>query len=147
MKVDVALQHVRRLFLDTAPVIYHVEGISAYQLLTDAIFQRISNGALEAITSPITLTECLVLPYRSGNTTLIQRFRQVITQGINTSYTRIDGVAEEAAKLRAKYKVSLPDAYQVAAAVASGCDALLSNDTALKQVTEILVLVLKDLEA
>lgn len=39
MKAQIALAGVRRLFLDTAPVIYHVEGNPAYQPLTDIIFQ------------------------------------------------------------------------------------------------------------
>ena len=35
MKIAAALANVRELFLDTAPIIYHVEGNLAYQPLTD----------------------------------------------------------------------------------------------------------------
>jgi len=39
IKISTALANVRELFLDTAPIIYHVEGNLAYQPLTDQIFQ------------------------------------------------------------------------------------------------------------
>ena len=42
MNIVDTLQGVQRLFLDTAPVIYHVEGIVIYQPITDIIFQEIS---------------------------------------------------------------------------------------------------------
>ena len=37
MKISDALVGVRKLFLDTAPVIYHVEGNAAYLPLTDVV--------------------------------------------------------------------------------------------------------------
>jgi predicted nucleic acid-binding protein len=39
-----------------------------------------------------------------------------------------------------------PDAILIATAIMAGCDAFLTNDKRLKQVTEIKVLVLEDLE-
>jgi len=39
------------LFLDTAPIIYHVEGNLAYQPLTDQVFQNIQAGTLSAVTT------------------------------------------------------------------------------------------------
>jgi hypothetical protein len=46
MTITDALAGVRQVFLDTAPVIYHVEGTAAYQPLTDVVFQEIRNGLL-----------------------------------------------------------------------------------------------------
>jgi predicted nucleic acid-binding protein len=40
----------------------------------------------------------------------------------------------------------LTDAFQVAVAIASGCDAFLTNDIALKRVTELGVIVLDEME-
>jgi hypothetical protein len=56
-----ALTGIRRSFLDTAPVIYHVEGTAVYQPLTDIIFKEISVGTFEAVTSSVTLTELRML--------------------------------------------------------------------------------------
>jgi predicted nucleic acid-binding protein len=142
MNTTDALRGVRRLFLDTAPVIYHVEGVAAYQSLTDLVFQLVGREILEAVTSFITLAECLVHPYRRGDTTLVQRFRDVITAGVHTHY--VD--AEKAAELRAQYNLSLTDAFQIAAALAADCEAFLTNDTTLKRVNELRVLVLGELQ-
>lgn len=146
MRVEEALREVRVLFLDTAPVIYHVEGNPRYQVLTDEIFQMVQDGAVAAVTTPITLSECLVHPYRARNADLISRFRQVVTAGAHTRYQSIDGVAEEAAELRDGSNLSLTDAIQVAAAIASGCDAFLTNDTTLRRVASPRIVVLDDLE-
>lgn len=47
--IEGRLSGVRRIFLDTAPIIYHVEGVALYQPLTDLIFSRIGEGALVAV--------------------------------------------------------------------------------------------------
>ncbi len=146
MKVYDALTGVRRLFLDTAPIIYHVEGVASYQPLTDVIFRSIQEGTIQAVTSAITLAECLVLPYRQRDLALIQQFRNVITRGVNTLYFGVDAVAESAAEIRARYRLTLTDAFQVAVALAAGSDAFLTNDAALKRVSELRVLVLDELE-
>jgi predicted nucleic acid-binding protein len=146
MNVTDALRGVQRLFLDTAPVIYHVEGIAAYQPITDLIFQEISKGTFEAVTSSITLAECLVRPYRRSDITLVRRFRDVITAGVHTHYVGVDATAEKAAELRAQDNLSLTDAFQIAAALAANCEAFLTNDTRLKRVTGLRVLVLGELQ-
>lgn len=54
-------------------------------------------------------------------------------------------LAEQAADLRARYNLRTPDAVQIATAIDTGCDAFLTNDIALKRVTEICVIVLSEL--
>ncbi len=147
MKIADALAGVKQLFLDTAPVIYHVEGNAVYQPMTDLVFQQIQSGMPRAVTSPVTLAECLVHPYRHGDAPLAQKFRNVITAGVHTRYVGVDAVAESAAELRARYNLTLADAFQIAAALAAGCDAFLTNDGALKRVAELTILVLEELEA
>jgi predicted nucleic acid-binding protein len=140
MKIAAALANVRELFLDTAPIIYHVEGNLAYQPLTDQVFQNIQAGTISAVTSSVTLSECLVHPYRRGDMALAQKFRNVITAGVNTRYVGVDAVAERSAEIRAHYNLKLADSFQVAAAVAAGCDAFLTNDSDLKRVCGIAIL-------
>ena len=147
MKLQDALVGVKSLFLDTAPIIYHVEGNSTYQALTDIVFQYIQNGALEAVTSSVTLAECLVYPYRHGDMALAQKFRRAITAGTHTRYVGVDASAEQAAELRARYNLTLTDAFQVAAALTTSCDVFLTNDATLKRVSELTVLMLDELEA
>lgn len=132
---------VSLLFLDTAPVIYWVERNPQFLPVVDPIFDRLDTD-IRAVTSPITRAECLVHPQRLGLTDLEQAFINVI-QGDNVTFTTIDGeVAREAAKMRVRYKLQLPDALQVATALSLGCEALLTNDIALQRVTELRIVVL-----
>ncbi|MGA1844796.1 MAG: type II toxin-antitoxin system VapC family toxin [bacterium] len=61
---DDIFQEVKRLFLDTAPLIYFVEKHPTYAKHLRPVFDRIDKGKLSAFTSPITLAECLVQPCR-----------------------------------------------------------------------------------
>jgi PIN domain-containing protein len=54
--------------------------------------------------------------------------------------------ASLAAEIRAHYNLKLADFFQIAAAMAAGCGAFLTNDSALKQVSEITIIVLDELE-
>jgi len=146
MNVVEAFRAVRRVFLDTAPVIYYVESHPKYSGLVEHVFERLDAGTLEAITSPITLAECLVIPFRDGDTGLQRAFLQVVAHGLNTSLSATDeGTGLLAAELRARYGLSLSDALQLATAIMTHCDALLTNDHSLKRVAEINVVVLNEL--
>lgn len=140
-----ALAGVQRLFIDTSPVIYHVQNAARYRPLTNHVFGAIRHGTVTGVTSSVTLLECPVHPYRLGDTSLADRFRRAITASPNLRYVGVDTAVERAAELRARHDLALADALQVAAALAAGCDMFLTNDHELRRVTEIRVLVLDDL--
>ncbi len=146
IKVETALKGVTKLFLDTAPVIYFVEANPNYLQVIESIFEKIDNG-LAAITSPVTLAECLVVPCRLGSTQLQQDFTDLIVDTNNITFTSIDkAIAQSAADIRARYNFSLPDALQISVAISAGCDAFLTNDVKLKRLTELRVLAVDELE-
>lgn len=144
MEISNALNEVGRLFLDTAPVIYFVERNPQFVNLVDPIFERLETD-ITAVVSPITLAECLVGAIRLGSANLEQVFVDVLLSDevlfIETNST----IAREAARIRVHYNLQLPDALQVATALIGGCDAFLTNDEALKRVTELRILVVNDL--
>jgi predicted nucleic acid-binding protein len=148
LKLSDRLQNITRFFLDTAPVIYYVEENDRYLPLIQMVFDHLDAGLLTAVTSPITLAECLVMPYRLKNADLRQAFTELITSGSGAEFTLLDHEqADRAAELRARYNLSLTDAFQVAIALTTNCDAFLTNDITLKRVTEIDVIVLDETEA
>ncbi len=147
MKIAAALNGVARLFFDTAPVIYYVERNPTYAALVDDIFDRVDAGTLQAVTSPITLAECLVGAIRQGLAQAQQDFKDLIVSGANVTFVTPDAAgAQQAADLRARYNLGLLDALQVALALAASCDAFLTNDRMLLRVRELPILVLDDLE-
>ena len=88
-----------------------------------------------------------MIPYRADQSELKQAFTDLITGGSNTEFVPLgQEIAKKAAELRAKYKLSLTDAFQVAAALTTGFDAFLTNDATLNRVTEIEIVVLDEFE-
>lgn len=147
MKIEDALAGVSSIFLDTAPVIYYVENNLAYHDLVKLVFDRIDAGSLAAVTSPITLSECLVAPYRLGLSAVQQNFKDLIVSGRHTTFVHINhDSASQAAELRVRHNLTLLDALQVAVALGAGCDALLTNDVTLRRIAELRVIVLDDME-
>ena len=147
MNIGEALRGVTRLFLDTAPVIYYVEKNERYAALVQVVFDQVDAGALTAITSPVTLAECLVYPYRRELAQLQQDFLDLVVSGEGTDFMPIDEIiAQRAAQLRARYNLALDDAFQITTALVAQCDAVLTNDATLKRVAELKVIVLDELE-
>ena len=147
MKISEALRDVTCVFLDTAPVIYYVERHPSYAARVDPVFEGLDNGTFLAVTSPVTLAECLILPLRLGEDKAQRDFTDLIVQGAGITFVLLDEtVARRAAELRARYHFTLADAFQVAAAIYGGCNAFLTNDEDLKRVQEIRVLVLSEFE-
>ena len=147
MNLEDRLRGVKRLFLDTAPLIYYVEENRRYLALVDVIFDRIFEEQLIGITSPISLAECLARPYRLGQTQLQQDYFNLIT-ATNLVFTLIDqNMARQAAEFRSRYNLELPDAFQIAVALSTNCQAFLTNDAKLRRITELQVLVLDDFDS
>jgi predicted nucleic acid-binding protein len=67
MKLVEQLESVGQIFLDTAPVIYFIEKNPEYLERAQEVFSSLDQGKFIAVVSPITLSECLVIPYRLKN--------------------------------------------------------------------------------
>jgi predicted nucleic acid-binding protein len=147
MKIKSALMDVSELYLDTAPVIYYIQGVAPFFPLVDRVFNQIESGSFSALTSPVTLGECLVFPIKSGDIALQQNFVDLLTNTEGIRLISIDAaVGQCAARLRVRYGLKLPDAMQVATAIEAGCNAFLTNDAQLKRVTDLKVIVVSELE-
>jgi len=147
VKISDALEGVQRLYTETAPLIYYVEENPTYVAKMDAIIEAIEDRPIEAISSVITLTEVLTHPLKLGNTRLEREYRDILLHSGRFRLLTITArIAESAAALRARYNLRTPDALHVAASIDARCDAFLTNDTGIKRVTEIAVLVLDELE-
>jgi predicted nucleic acid-binding protein len=147
MKLQEALMGVSRLGIDTTPIIYFIEAHPRYEPIVTPIFKLVADRGLIGITSAITLTEVLVQPFISANIRLQQEYRDILLYSANFEIVPIDvNIAEQAAELRARYRLRTPDALQIAAAVSSGCEAFVTNDSKLQRVSELRILVLDNLE-
>lgn len=135
-----------RVAIDTAPLIYFVEEHPRYFEAVETVLRWVDSGRLEAVTSTVTLIEVLSRPIEVGDLDLSRRYVEVLTSSQGFTVRPVDvTMAVRAAELRAKYGLRTPDAIQVACAIESGCDALVTNDIKLRGVAETTIVVLDDL--
>lgn len=135
------------IFLDTAPLIYFIEGHSKYQPTLQQLFALNDSGNFKFLTSSITLLEVMVKPLKEEETKIVEKYKTILTNAKGMDIVEITiPIAMKAAELRAKYKIHTPDALQIATAIEHQADYFLTNDQRLKSVTEITIFTLSELE-
>lgn len=122
----------KQIFLDTAPLIYFLDADINYAKKMEEIFEKILEKKRILLTSAITCTEYLTVPYRTRNTEKIDVFFEFLSD-CNVQIRSIDvDIAKKAAQIRAKYKdFKTMDCLQLATACLAGCDLVLTNDRQL----------------
>ena len=132
-----------RLGVDTSIFIYFIEEHPRYLPLLRPLFEEVDQGGRELVTSAVTLLEVLVVPYRSGNAALAERYELLLTRSRGVQLVDISrDLLRAAAQLRAARGMKTPDALQVCAALAAGCTTFLTNDRELPSVSGIRILQL-----
>ena len=136
----------RSVALDTMIFIYAFEDHPVYQEILKSFFRALEKGEMNAVTSTLTISECLVQPYRKKNFALSAQYQVLFRNFPNLSIIPLtDDIAERAAFLRAQYNLRTPDAVQLATALVSGCHAFLTNDDRFLVAEGIRILVLDQL--
>lgn len=118
--------------VDTAIFIYFIEEQPQFLPLIEPLFKAVDEGRQEIITSALTLLEVLVVPYRSGNRLLADRYEALLTRSRGVRVVDLTrALLRGAAQLRAVTSVKAPDAIQLVAALTAGCTTFLTNDRRL----------------
>ena len=137
----------KRVFVDTAPIIYYLENSPLYSEVIKRFFTTGIEENIQVVTSAITIEEYLVYPYSSGQMDIVYNFKRFLDY-INVEIVDINSdIAEQASKLRGQYKgFKAMDALQISSAIASGCDMFFTNDKQLRQEKEIPCMTMDDLQ-
>lgn len=137
----------KRVFVDTAPLIYYLENSSLYMDSVKKFFEKCLKEKIQIVTSAVTIEEYLVFPYKSGKMEFADNFKKFM-EYMNIEVVNIDwDIAELGAKIRGEYKeFKAMDALQIATAVASGCDMFFTNDKQLRQEKELPCMTMDDLD-
>lgn len=137
----------KTVFLDTAPLIYFIEGNSEYQPILSHLFDFNDKGGFSFVTSSVTLLEVLVKPLREGQKAIAEQYRDILTTAPGIELFDVTStIAEQAAQLRARYNLRTPDAIQLATCIELGADYFLTNDNRLKAVSETTVIAVGELQ-
>lgn len=137
---------LKKIGVDSMVFIYQFADDPYYAPLTNVIFELLEERRISVVTSVITLVEVFVQPEKEKNSFIIAEYEKIFQNLPNFKITSLDWhLARLTSKLRAKYqKIKIPDAIQISSALINQCFCFITNDTQLRQVKEIKVLVLKD---
>lgn len=124
--------------VDTAPIIYVLEGHRTLAAHFAPLFKRHEAGDLALAVTTVTIAEVLAGPLKTGEEAMARRYRAAMEAWLVVDFTA--DIAESAARLRIRYGLKLPDAIQLASALAVNADALVTHDRDFERVTGIRVL-------
>lgn len=126
------------LLIDSAPIIYVLEGRAKLADRFQPLFSAHAEGRFRFAVTTITVAEVLTGPLQAGDEELVQRYRSVLE-----SWQIVDlnlPITETAARLRATLKLKLPDAVQAASALAIHADALVTHDRDFSRLASLRVM-------
>lgn len=146
-KLAAFLRRHRRLGLDTNVFVYQMEGHERFARAAGAVLAWVEREGHSAVASTITMAELLVAPYRVGDEDKVNEFYATLTTFPHLQWVAPElMIADGAARLRARYKLTMPDALIAATAVVAGATGLVTNDAGLLRVRELEVFVLDEAE-
>jgi len=122
----------RKLYLDANFFIYVLEESEPWTRPARSVSQALDRGECAAVTSELSLAECLVKPMASRRTEFIETYLAMLRDHRSISLVPITrDLLIDAARLRALSRIKLPDAIHAATALQSGCASFLTNDDRL----------------
>lgn len=129
---------MKKIYLDTAPVIYLVERVQPF---FPQVLQQLKGGSIYVV-SDLTRLECRIKPLRAKDWALLAEYERFFGEPYVERLMLSTPIMDRAAEIRADYNFETPDAIHLAAAVVSGCDAFLTNDLRLTSFRELTVITL-----
>jgi predicted nucleic acid-binding protein len=134
--IDDFIKRHKSIFIDTSTFIYFVEKRPRYFSFCEKLFSGIEAGRIKASTSTLTLLEVLVQPYHLKKDDLVLKFYSLLTTYPNLTWIPMTlAVADNAARIRAEYRLKTPDAIQAASAITMGATGFVCNDKIFEKVT------------
>jgi predicted nucleic acid-binding protein len=126
------------LLMDSAPVIYFLEGHRKFAPRFRPLFEAHTAGHLRFAVTTITMVEVLTGPLQAANDALARRYRAIL-ESWQTVELDAD-IAESAARLRASLRLKLADSVQAASALAINAAALVTRDRDFSRVHSLRVI-------
>lgn len=68
----------KRVFVDTAPIIYFLENSALYLEATKQFFRKCLEENIQIVTSAITIEEYLVFPYSCNKMEFVDNFKNLL---------------------------------------------------------------------
>jgi predicted nucleic acid-binding protein len=131
-----------RIYCDSVILIYFLEGTPPFQARSVSRLAALRAAGDTLVVSDLVRLECRMQPIRLGDATALADYDALFAQPDVERVPFPTAVFDRATEIRATLNFKLGDSLHLAAAVESGCDAFLTNDTRLSRCTDIPVEVL-----
>ena len=129
------------VLVDSAPIIYFLEGHPKFGPRFKPLFEAQGAGRLRFAVTTITIAEVLTGPLQAADDALARRYRAILKSWQPIALD-VD-IAESAARLRASLRLKLADAVQAASALAINAAALVTHDRDFSRVRSLRISFLK----
>jgi len=126
------------VLVDSAPVIYFLEGHPKFGPRFKPLFEAHGIGRLRFAVTTITIAEVLGGPLQAGDDALARRYRAIL-ESWQPIALDVD-IAESAARLRASLRLKLADAVQAVSALAINAAALVTHDRDFSRVRSLRII-------
>lgn len=140
----VKISRYKKVGLDTNIFIYYLQKHPQFGPTVKHLFLSLSKSKEEVVTSVISLTEILSIKAPASLINLLQH------EFLSIPFVNIipvnNGIAIEAARLRRKNNLSLPDSVQLATTLETGAKAFITNDGRLKKFKELKIILLSEIK-
>ncbi len=114
------------VLVDSAPLIYLLDGHPQFSVLFEGLFMAYEAGQLRIAISTITIAEVLAGPFKNSQDVLAKRYEKALSAFDVISVSQ--DIAVSASRLRISCKLKLMDALQAATALEIGAQALVTHD-------------------
>lgn len=114
------------VLVDSAPLIYLLDGHTKFSSLFEGLFMAYEDGQLRIAISTIAMAEVLAGPFKNGQDVLAKRYEKALSAFEVIPVTQ--DIAVSASRLRISCKLKLMDALQAATALEIGAQALATHD-------------------
>jgi predicted nucleic acid-binding protein len=126
------------LLIDSAPIIYVLEGHPKFGPRFKPVFEAHAARRLRFAVTTLAIAEVLTGPLQAGDDALARRYRAILA---SWQVVALDvDIAESAARFRASFRLKLADAVQAASALAINAAALVSHDRDFSRVHSLRII-------
>lgn len=139
------IKKAKKVGIDTNCFLYVLSDHPRFFQPAKTVFATLEEKNIPLATSVITLIALLYFAEKRGGKKVLIDYQDAVINFPNLDLVSVNvEIAQKAAQLRVKYKITTPDAIQLATAIISNCSFFISNDkTLLRCQKEISILLLK----
>ena len=131
------------VYADAQIAIYTADVNPTYAPVLIPLWQEMTKGTFQVVSSELTIVETLVLPLRLNDALMLNQREGIWRQKNTTLLPITQDILREAARLRALISgLKTPDALHAATAILHGCALFVTNDNGFRRVPNLPLIVL-----